>query len=83
MRNGFSYADSTKTANGIADETTMFQTVFTNPTKVKPVIINQKVIPFIQAIHADNFATRNAAVYFKYAFELIRKIDHRLNDKQK
>ncbi len=83
MRNGFSHADSTKILDGIPDETTMFQGSLSKPTEIKPVTVNQKVIPFIQAIHIENFAKDNAAKYFEYVFELIKKIDQRLKDKQK
>ncbi|MBA4240613.1 MAG: hypothetical protein C0448_07800 [Sphingobacteriaceae bacterium] len=83
MRNGFSHADSTKILNGIPDETAMFQGSFSNPTEVKQITVNQKVVPFIQAIHIENFAKENAANYFDYVFELIKKIDKRLIDKQK
>jgi len=78
MRNGFSHADSTKILNGIPDETAMFQGSFSNPTEIKPVTVNQKIIPFMQAIHIENFAKENAANYFEYVFELIKKIDQRL-----
>ncbi|HOZ84878.1 MAG TPA: hypothetical protein PK191_05270 [Niabella sp.] len=81
MRNGFSHADSSKILNGIPDETTMFQGSFSNPTDIKPVTVNQKVIPFIQAIHIENFAKENSANYFDYVFELIKKIDQRLIDR--
>ncbi len=80
MRNGFSHADSTEILNGIPDETTMFQGSFANPTEIKPVTVNQKIIPFMQAIHVENFAKENAANYFDYVFELIKKIDQRLVD---
>jgi hypothetical protein len=81
MRNGFSHADSTKILNGFPDETTMFQGSFSNPTEIKPVTVNQKIIPFMQAIHIENFAKENAANYFDYVFELIKKIDQRLIDR--
>ncbi|MCP9769099.1 hypothetical protein EGI22_14365 [Lacihabitans sp. LS3-19] len=83
MRNGFSHADSSKILNGIPDETTMFQGSFSNPTEIKPVTVNQKIIPFMQAIHIENFAKENAANYFDYVFELIKKIDQRLIDRDK
>jgi hypothetical protein len=83
MRNGFSHADSTKILNGISDETTMFQGSFLNPLEIKPVTVNQKIIPFMQAIHIENFAKENAANYFDYIFELIKKIDQRLIDSNK
>lgn len=78
MRNGFSHADSNKILNGMNDETIMFQGSFSSPTEIKPVTINQKVIPFIQTIHIENFAKENATYYFDYVFELIKKIDQRL-----
>lgn len=81
MRNGFSHADSTKILNGIPDETTMFQGSFSNPTEIKPVTVNQKIVPFMQAIHIENFAKENAASYFDYVYELIKKIDQRLIDR--
>jgi hypothetical protein len=81
MRNGFSHADSTKILNGLPDKTTMFQGSFSNPTEIKPVTVNQKIIPFMQAIHIENFAKENAEDYFDYVFELIKKIDQRLIDR--
>lgn len=81
MRNGFSHADSTKILNKIPDETTMFQGTLSNSTEMNPVTVNQKIIPFIQAIHIENFAKKNAAYYFDYIFELIKKIDQRLIDR--
>lgn len=83
MRNGFSHADSSKILIGLSDETTMFQGSFKNPTDIKPVSLNPKIIPFIQAIYIGNFAKENAANYFEYVFELIKKIDQRLIDKKK
>jgi hypothetical protein len=83
MRNGFSHADSTKILKGIPDETTMFQGSFSNPTEIKPVTMNQKIIPFMQAIHVENFAKKNASNYFDYVFELINKIDQRLIERNK
>ena len=83
MRNGFSHADSSKILNGLPEETTMFNGSFSNPTEIKPVKLNQKVIPFIQAIHIENFAKGNAANYFEYVFELIKKMDQRLREKNK
>jgi hypothetical protein len=71
MRNGFSHADSTKILNGIPEETTMFQGSFSNPTEIKPVTVNQKIIPFMQAIHIENFAKVNAANYFDYVYNFI------------
>ena len=82
MRNGFSHADSTKILNRIPDEKTMFQGSFSNPTEIKPIIVNQKIIPFMQAIYIENFAKENAANYFDYVFELINKIDKRLIERK-
>lgn len=81
MRNGFSHADSTKILNGLPDETIMFQSSFLNPTEIRPVTLNQKIIPFMQAIHIENFAKENAVIYFDYVYELIKKIDQRLIDR--
>jgi hypothetical protein len=83
MRNGFSHADSTKILNGIPDEASFFQGSFSNPTEIKHITLNQKTIPFIQAIHIENFAKENAVRYFDYVYELIKKIDQRLIEKNK
>ena len=83
MRNGFSHADSTKILSGIPDEITMFQGSFSSPTDIKPVNVNQKITPFMQAIHVENFAKENASNYFDYVYELIKKIDQRLIDRNK
>jgi len=81
MRNGFSHADSSKILKDIPKETIAYQGNFTSPNEIKPVILNQKDIPFIQSIHMDSFAKENAAMYFDYVFELIKKIEKRLENK--
>jgi len=81
MRNGFSHADSTKILNNIPDQTTMIQGSLSNPTEMKNITINQKIIPFIQAVYIENFAKLNALKYFDYVYELIIKIERRLIDK--
>ncbi|MGE0018234.1 MAG: hypothetical protein AB7S72_01095 [Draconibacterium sp.] len=78
MRNGFSHADSTKILKEIPDETIMFQGSFSNMKDIKPISVNQKIIPAIQAILIENFAKENASNYFDYVFELIQKIEKRL-----
>jgi hypothetical protein len=83
MRNGFSHADSTKILNGIPDEMTIFHGAFSKPTDIKSVKVKHKLIPFIQAMLVENFATENAANYFDYVYELAKKIDQRLADKNK
>ena len=83
LRNGFSHADSAKILKAIPDEATLFHGSFSKLTDIKPVSLNQKVIPFIQALHIENFAKENAAIYFDYVYELIKKIDQRLIDRDK
>ena len=61
----------------------MFGGSLSNPNEFKPITLNQKSIPFIQAIHIENFAKNNAEKYFRYVFELILKIDERLIKKNK
>jgi hypothetical protein len=81
MRNGFSHADSTKILQGIPDEITMMQVSISNPTDQKPVTVNQKKIPFIEALHVENFAKDNASKYFEYVYDLIGKIEQRIIEK--
>ena len=78
MRNGFSHADSTKVLTDIPDEINLFQSSFENPKEIKQLAVNQKAIPFIQSMHIEAFAKENASNYFDYVFELIKKIDQRL-----
>lgn len=80
FRNGFSHADPSKILNSIPDKTTMFHGSFSNHAKIKPVTVNQKVIPFIQAIHIECFAKENAANYFDSIFDLILRLEQRLSD---
>ncbi|MDF2455096.1 MAG: hypothetical protein K0R51_1089 [Cytophagaceae bacterium] len=82
MRNGFSHADPSKILAGLPDESIFFQSSFSDPEKLNPVGINQKVVPFLQAIQMDNFAKNTAFSYFNYVFELITKIELRIVDKQ-
>lgn len=83
MRNGFSHADSKIFENYIPGETTMFKVVFSNPTELIPVTVNQKLIPFMQDLHIYNFAKNNATLYFEYVYELILNIEQRLKDRTK
>ena len=83
MRNGFSHADSTKILKNIPEETIMFKGCFSNLQEIKPVTINQNILPSIQALHTQNFANENAADYFDYVFDLIKKLDKRLTDRIK
>jgi hypothetical protein len=83
MRNGFSHADSNKILEGVPAETTMYQASFANPTEIKPVTVKQTVVPFIQAVHIENFAKANAEYYFDFVLELMGRIENRLTDKNK
>lgn len=83
MRNGFSHADYAKILDDLPNETTMFLGSFSNPTELKPVYMNPKIIPSMQTIHIENFAKENATNYFDYVFELIKKIDQRLVERNK
>jgi hypothetical protein len=81
MRNGFAHADSTKILSGIPAETVMFQASLSNPTEIKPITVKQIAVPFIQVVHIENFAKANASFYFDFVFNLIKKIDQRLVEK--
>lgn len=83
MRNGFSHADTTKILEKLPDETTMFQSSFSNPNELKPINLNQKIIPSLQSTHMRMFAENNAREYFIYIYKLILKIEKRLLDKNK
>lgn len=83
MRNGFSHADSSKILADLPDDSKMYQGSFSNPNEIKEVRLNQKVIPFMQAIQMENFAKANANQYFDFVFSLIFKIENRLIEKFK
>ncbi|MDX9848814.1 MAG: hypothetical protein RBT74_17680 [Tenuifilaceae bacterium] len=68
MRNGFSHADPNIVLDKIPDESTFFQGSFTNPTELKKVKLNQKIIPVFQSIQMENFAKENAFPYFDFIF---------------
>ncbi len=81
MRNGFSHADSSKILVNIPDDSKMFHGSFKNPTDLKEVSLNQKVIPFMQAVHLENFAKENGKKYFDFVYNLISRIETRLLEK--
>lgn len=83
MRNGFAHADSTKILSGIPAETVMFQGSFSNPSEITPITVKQIAVPFIQAIHIENFAKANAAFYFDFVCNLIKKMDQTFRKKSK
>jgi hypothetical protein len=83
MRNGFSHSDPSKILAGLPDETVAFHGSFSGQGELNQVSLNQKVIPFFQAEHMENFAKVNSSFYFDYVFELIDKIENRLIEKQK
>ena len=81
FRNGFSHADSSKILADIP-ESIMFEASISNPTEIRPVKVDFKKIPFLQAVQMDEFAKYNALKYFVFVFELIHKIENRLIEKQ-
>ncbi|MDD2388076.1 MAG: hypothetical protein PHP52_14975 [Bacteroidales bacterium] len=81
MRNGFSHADPSIVLDKLPDESTFFEGTFSNPTELKKVNLNQKIIPIFQSIQMENFANENAFPYFEYVFILIKNIDMRLKEK--
>lgn len=83
MRNGFSHADSTKILEDFPDKLKMFQGSLTNPNEIKEVMINQKLIPCMQALQMENFAKASANLYFDFVFKLIFKMENRLKEKFK
>lgn len=83
MRNGFSHADSSKILADLPDHSPMYQGYLNNPTDLKEVSVNQKVVPFLQAIQMEEFAKENAKPYFEYTFKLVFRIENRLIEKQK
>ena len=83
MRNGFSHADSSKILSNLPDDSKAFEGNLHNPTDIKKVSINQKVIPFLQALQMENFAKATAKDYFDFVFKLIFQIEKRIIEKQK
>jgi hypothetical protein len=83
MRNGFSHYDPSKILAGLPDETFAIHGNFSGQGEINQIRLNQKVIPFLQAEHMENFAKENSSFYFDYVFELIDKIENRLKVKQK
>lgn len=78
MRNGFSHADTTKVLANLPDDMPMFQGSFNSPHDLKPIGMNPKIIPPLQAIHLENFAKLNATNYFSFVFNLMRNIEKRI-----
>ena len=83
MRNGFSHAYSSQILSSFPDDSSFFQGSFSNPEEIKRIVVNQKVVPFMQAIQMDNFAKENSSSYFDYIFELTLKIESRILDRNK
>lgn len=78
MRNGFSHSDPSKILKDLPDETPIYHANLLNPKEVKEVQVNYKTIPIFQSMQMDEFAKQNAFEYFKFVFELMKKIDERL-----
>jgi hypothetical protein len=83
LRNGFSHADSSKILSNLPNDSKAFEGNLLNPTDIKEVTINQKVIPFLQALQMENFAKTTAKDYFDFVFKLIFQIEKRILVKQK
>ncbi|QJD77194.1 hypothetical protein [Spirosoma rhododendri] len=83
MRNGFSHADPSKILQDLPDEMPLLQGSFLNPTELKKVEINYKVIPIFQSLQMDTFARENASSYFDFVFRLVKEIDKKITDKNK
>ncbi len=83
MRNGFSHADPGKTLAGLPDELIAFQGNLNNPGEINEVGLNQKVIPFLQALNMETFANEASKPYFDFVFGLIFRIEKRLSEKHK
>ncbi|HRT84492.1 MAG TPA: hypothetical protein P5523_07635 [Bacteroidales bacterium] len=82
MRNGFSHADSSKTLAGLPDELIAFQGNFNKPGDINEVGLNQKVIPFLQALNMETFAKEASKPYFEFVFGLIFRIEKRLDERR-
>ncbi len=78
MRNGFSHSDPSKILKDLPDETPVYQANLLNPTAFKEIQVNYKTIPVFQAMQMDEFAKQNAFEYFKFVFELMKRIDNKL-----
>ncbi|UBM61327.1 hypothetical protein LA303_08950 [Candidatus Sulfidibacterium hydrothermale] len=78
MRNGFAHADSSEILADLPDNSIGFQASLSNPTDIKEVRMDYKVIPFMQELQMENFANENSRPYFKFVFRLIFKIEKRL-----
>lgn len=81
MRNGFSHADSTKILENLPNESEMYHANLINPTNIQKVGLNQKIIPFMQALQLEEFAKEHAKDYFEFVFNLTFKIEKRLKIK--
>lgn len=83
MRNGFSHADSSEILKDFPEESKMYQGTISNPNEIKEVILNQKIIPFMQEVQMENFAKASSNLYFDFVFNLIFRIEKRLTEKFK
>ncbi|PZX56051.1 hypothetical protein LV84_02418 [Algoriphagus ratkowskyi] len=83
MRNGFSHADSSNILAHLPDDLKMIQGNFSNPNEKKEISVNQKIIPFLQALQMESFATQTSKPYFDYVYDLIFRIENRLIEKSK
>ncbi len=83
MRNVFSHSDLSKILAGLPNETFAIHGNFSGHGEFNQINLNQKVIPFLQAVNMENFAKENASHYFDYVFNLIDKIENRIIEKRK
>ena len=83
IRNGFSHADPSRILKGMPNKMPMLYGSFSKPTENKFVNVNQKNNHIFQAVHIREFVKANATGYFDYVFELIKKMDQRLREKDR
>lgn len=83
MRNGFSHSDSSKILSHLPDNSKAFEGSLLNPTDIKEVSLNQKIIPCLQEVQMENFAKATAKNYFDFIFRLISLIEKRITERHK
>jgi hypothetical protein len=83
MRNGFSHADSSKILASLPDNSRAFTASLHDPTNLKEVSLNQKIIPFLQELQMENFAKETAKDYFDFVFNLLFMIEKKIIKSQK
>ena len=79
VRNPYSHGDPTKITNTLPSKSKAYVGNLNNPGVIEEIEFEKHSIPTFQNIIFNDFAEKNAPVYFDFAFNLIFNIERKIN----